>query len=267
MPAVPFIVQGGLAAGSAIAGHFASKAAAAGAMQRSPEEQGALDRITALAGPAAQYGQQLSGMAIPNIGRAFDYYGRLVGGDRAALRGAVAPEMADINDAYKGANAAITRGYLQGGERNQALAENARAGAGKIASLVSGVRPMAAEALSRLGPSVASVGQQGQYLAGILNQGVLQQGFQNRLLGQQAGQAAAANWGNLFARLSSALSSTTKKGSTAGSDTGDGGYTPAGTGTFGRPMLPPGGIKFPPYALPWLPSTQVGPGYNTGVIG
>jgi hypothetical protein len=227
MPAAaPWIIQGGLAAGSAIAGHYASKSAAKGAMARSPEEQQALDRISGLVGPTAAMGRQFSSMALPQIGRAFNYYGNLVGGDRAALRGAVAPETAEIGEAYKGADQTIGRSYLQGGERAQALAENARSRSGKIASLVSGVRPMAAEALSRLAPAVANVGQQGQYLAGILNQGVLQQGWQNRLLGQQAGTAASNRWGQLFARLSELVASggktggktTTTQPSTAGSN-------------------------------------------------
>jgi hypothetical protein len=97
--------------------------------------------------------------------------------------------------------------------REQARAENARQRAGQVSRLIGGVRPMAAQGIGQLGPAAASIGQQQQYIAGLLNQGLLQQGFQNRLLGQQAGQNAAAQWGGLFARLSSALGGK-KSGST-----------------------------------------------------
>ncbi|PYQ25564.1 MAG: hypothetical protein DMF56_27170 [Acidobacteria bacterium] len=236
MPAVPFIVQGGLAAGSAIAGHYASKSAAAGAMNRSPEEQAALARQSQAATQSAQFGNQFSSLALPRVGQALNYYGTLLGGNRAAIRGAVAPETQDINEAYRGADTSLGRTYIQGGQREQALAENARAKAGQISRLIGGVRPMAAQGLSQLGLGAAQAGQQQQYIGGLLNQGLLQQGFQNRLLGQQAGANAAGQWGGLFARLSSALGPLGQKNAGTGGTTS--GKGPAIPSYFFNPSTP-----------------------------
>jgi hypothetical protein len=97
---------------------------------------------------------------------------------------------------------------------------------------------MAAQGISQLGLGAAQVGQQQQYVSGLLNQGLLQQGFQNRELGQKAGQAAASQWGGLFARLSSALGPVGAKKPT--------------------PPLPGWGTKLP--GMPSLPSGNAGGG-------
>jgi hypothetical protein len=205
VPAVPAIIQGGLAVGGALASGAAGRAASRAAMARSPEELRAIQRVEESAGQAGRLSQQYGGLATPMLGQAFNYYGTLLGGNRAAIRQAVSPELQDISEAYKGADTAIGKGYLAGGERNQALAENARARAGQISRLIGSVRPMAAQAGGQLAGQVAGIGQQAQYLSTLANQGLLQQGFSNRLLGQQAGMGAASQWGSLFARLSSVL--------------------------------------------------------------
>lgn len=251
------MIQGGLALGSGIAGHYAAKSAAAGAMQRSPEEQAALARSTALAGPAGQLGQQYSNLALPRVGQALNYYGTLLGGNRAAIRQAVSPELQDIGEAYKGSANQIGRSYLAGGQRDQALAENARGQAGQVSRLLGSVRPMAAQGVGQLGLGAAQVGQQQQYIAGLLNQGLLQSGFQNRLLGQQAGANAASQWGGLFARLSSALSGVGTKGKT----TVPGGGMPNPAGANNWPTLPGYGTPLPALdrSNPW----EQLPGYGT----
>jgi hypothetical protein len=245
MPAAaPFILNGALGVGSTIAGHYAGKSAAAGAMNRSPEEQQAINQSLALGRSSAQLGQQFSSLALPRISQGLNYYGTLLGGNRAAIRGAVSPELQDIGEAYKGADVAIGRGYMQGGQRDQALAENARAKAGQISRLIGGVRPMAAQGISQLGLGAAGIGQQQQYVSGLLNQGVAQQGFQNRLLGQRAGADAAAQWGGLFARLSASLSGV-KFGKKPPVMSGGGG------GGYDFSKLPGYGTKLP--GVPGLP--------------
>jgi hypothetical protein len=174
-------------------------------MNRSPEELRAIQRTEALTGQSMQQGQQYGALARPMLGQAFNYYGSILGGNRGAIRQAVSPELQDIGEAYKGADTAVGRSYVSGGQRDQAFAENARGRAGQISRLIGGVRPMAAQQGGQLAGQVAGIGQQSQYLAQLANQNLLGQGFQNRLLGQQAGAGAARQWGGLFARLSSAL--------------------------------------------------------------
>lgn len=215
MPAVPYLVQGGLAVGGALASSAAGRAASRAAMNRSPEELQAMQRLEGLSTQASQTGQQYGAMAAPALGRTFNYYNTLLGGNRAAIRQAVSPELQDIGEAYKGADTAIGKGYISGGERNQALAENARARAGQISRLIGGVRPMAAAQGGQLAGQVAGISQQSQYLAQLANQNLLGQGFQNRLLGQQAGGQAAGQWGSLFARLMSTLSGVKGKDKTS----------------------------------------------------
>ena len=197
MPAIPAIIGVGGALGSSYLGSQAAKAA----MQRSPEEIDALTANTALARQAATQGSQLFGRAMPAVGNALNYYQTLLSGNRAARTAAMAPEAESVASAYEGANQAINRGYVRGGVRDTALAENARAKAGQIARLTTGVRPMAAQGMADIGSRLMGAGQQGTQIASGINANTLASGAQNRLIGMQAGQATTQSLGAIFARL------------------------------------------------------------------
>jgi hypothetical protein len=106
---------------------------------------------------------------MPGIRSTLDYYQTLLNGDRAARMNAVSGEAQDTAAAYQGAGNNINQN-LRGGEREQALAQNATGRAGSIARLVTGVRPGAAAAtaglatpLLRGGPRVPTGQAAGNY--------------------------------------------------------------------------------------------------------
>lgn len=203
MPAVPLMIQGGMAVGGALASKWAGKKAAASAMERTPTEQMALASGQQTAARTGQNANQLFANAMPAVGNATNYYQTLLSGGRGARRAATAGEAADIGSAYKGADTAVGKSYMQGGERNAALAENARQRVGAVSKLTTGVRPGAAQGLAAIGSNL--IGQAGQQYgtSAAINSNIVGQEYQNRLQGQQAGADSASKWGGLFAQLSS----------------------------------------------------------------
>jgi len=205
---VPFIP----AIASAIGGMFGGKKATSSAMQRSPEETmalgGAQGAGTALAGQGAglfgtgtgmvQQGQQ-------TLAQPTSYYQKLLGGNRALASQAVAAPRGAISDVYRGAERNLEQGGVRGAQRDVAKGELGRQRAGQISSLITGVQPGAAEALTNIGQAqtgqgagiagqgVGATGQAGNVFANLLGQGA-----QNREYGRQEGQSFGAGFGGLI---------------------------------------------------------------------
>ena len=116
----------------------------------------------------------LSGVGIPAIQGAAGYYQRLMG-SRQAAQAATAPAAANISEAYKGAGAGVDRSFLQGGQRDQAIADLNRDKTSQIARLYAGVQPSAAAALGSLGTS--AVGGANNVYGSIMGQGLDQRKF------------------------------------------------------------------------------------------
>lgn len=208
MPAVPALIMAGGAIGSAYVGSRAANSARKQAGQRSPEELALMNSQRGLADQQARQGRELFGSSMPGVRSTLDYYGTLLSGNRGAQQQMVAPEAEGISDAYRGADRAVSN-RLVGGERDQALAENARERAGRISRLITGVRPGAASAMSGLTQGLigASSGFSGQ-AAGI-NSGLLANETENRQqanrAGQDAGSGTAAQMGQLLSMLVGSL--------------------------------------------------------------
>lgn len=147
MPAaiVPALIGAGGSIGGGLLG-MKSASDVSDAVSNSP----AARAQTSLINQLRSQGSTLFNNALPGMQQTLGYYRTLLGGDRAARMGAVAPEAQDISAAYSGANDALQRNYVTGGMRDQAVAENARARAGQIGRLLAGVRPQAAQALSSM---------------------------------------------------------------------------------------------------------------------
>lgn len=124
------------------------------------------DRLNAQGGAVAQVGQQA-------LGQSTNYYARLLNGDRAAMTGALTPEIGATNAVYAGANRSLDRAPAGAG-RDVARAELGRERAGKIGSLVSGVRPMAAEAMTGIGQNALQLGFGARQAAGGIYAQLLQ---------------------------------------------------------------------------------------------
>lgn len=205
MPAVPAIIMGGSAIGSALLGKKASDNASQAAQYRSPEETALLRSQTGLADQQRGQGAALFGQAMPAIQNTMRYYSTLLGGSRAARVAATSPEAESVSQAYGGADAALRRSNLRGGERDAQLAENQRAKAGQIARLVTGVRPQAAAGLGSQAMGLVGAGNAATTGAGALYSNLLGNATGNRLqanaVGQQAGQNTTDQIGRLVARI------------------------------------------------------------------
>lgn len=190
----------GMAAASAVYGHFAGKSARNAAMQRSPEEQGYLKAQTGLANQLTSQGGQLFQAGMPGLQQSMGYYSKLLGGNRAALRGAVAPEAGGMADAYAGADSRIAR-TARGGERDALLAESGRERAGQYARLLFGAKAGAAQPLAATAGSAVDAGMAGQRTAGGMYGQLLGNANENRTQAFNFGQQTEQGVGGLAADL------------------------------------------------------------------
>lgn len=183
---------------------LAGKQAKSAMQYRSPQEQALTAEQLQLARQQRTQGASLFGTGLPAIQQASGYYSRLLGGSRAGLREAVAPEAAGIRDAYRGAGGAISR-MLRGGERDLAMARLSQGQAGQLGGLTLGVRPAAAGALGNLGmgsvyPGLTGGASAGSMIGGLLGtESARSMGAAN--LGYQASSGAAKEFGSLIADL------------------------------------------------------------------
>lgn len=207
-PVVPFIPMIASAVGGIIGGKKATKAAET----RTPEEQTALTGAqgagTTLAGQGA--GQFSSGTGLIQSGQTSlaaptSYFSRLLSGNRALQSQAIAAPRAAIQDTYAGAERGLERSGVRGAARDVAKADLAKQQAGQISSLITGVQPGAAAAMTQIGQT--SIGQgsalTGQGAAatgasGNIFQNLLGQGSANRVYGRSEGQQFGSGFGGLI---------------------------------------------------------------------
>lgn len=233
---VPFIPT----IASTIGGIIGGKKATSSAQKRSPEEQVSLKGGQAAAGSLAGMGSGLYGTGTEMIGEGREtlaqptnYYQKLLGGNRALASQAIAAPRAAISDVYRGAERGLERSGVRGAARDVAKAEIGRERAGKISSLITGVQPGAAEALTGIGErqigqglvgagqGVSATGQAGNIYSNLLGQG-----YSNRVYARGEGEKFGQSFGGLiFDVLSGTLGK--KKG-------GVGSWLP-GTSTSGLP--------------------------------
>lgn len=111
---------------------------------RNPEGAGAFSKLVGAGDQTMQQGQQLQGPVN-------NYYRALLGGNRAAMQGAVAPERQQINSTYEGAEAGAKR--MRGPSKDRALAKLRLQKAGQVGTLPYQARRDAASAAGQLGQS------------------------------------------------------------------------------------------------------------------
>lgn len=197
-PIIPFIPH----IAGAIAGIFGGKAATKAAQKRSPEEQTALTGAQGAGSTLASQGAQqfATGTGLIQSGQTAlaqptSYFSRLLSGNRALQSQAIAAPRAAISDTFAGAGRQLEQSGVRGAARDEAKGELARQQAGAISSLITGVQPAAAGALTQIGQT--SIGQGGAIAgqgsaavgqSGNLFQNLLGQGFQNRTYAREQGQ-------------------------------------------------------------------------------
>ncbi len=126
--------------------------------QRTPMEASSLQSVSDLARLISGQGGGLYNIGSPAYTQALAYYQRLLGGDKAAMTEAVAPEAQALSEVYKGAGNSLEAGPLRGGARETATAELGRQKTGQIAGLIPQARQAAAGAAGQLGLAGATAG-------------------------------------------------------------------------------------------------------------
>jgi hypothetical protein len=119
--------------------------------------------------PVAQnFLQQGSQTFQPSI----DYWTKILSGDRSEITGAVAPEIGRISTGYD--QAAKTAGQFapMGGGRSSLMAELPFRKAQDISTLISGLRPQAAQQLSGIAAQLSQLGLDAEQIIAALLQGV-----------------------------------------------------------------------------------------------
>lgn len=218
-PVVPFIP----AIGSAIGGIFGGKKATQAAQTRSPEETAALTGAqgagTALAGQGRNLFGTGTGMVAQGqttLAQPTGYYQKLLSGNRALASQAIAAPRAAIGDIYTGAARSLEQSGVRGAARDVASGELARQRASQIGSLITGVQPAAAQALTSIGETqtgqgagLAGAGASATQASGGLFSGLLGQGAANRQYARGEGEKFGTSFGSLIFDL---LSGGAKRG-------------------------------------------------------
>lgn len=205
MPAaIPLAIQGASMIGGAIASRRAQKKA----MERSPEEAVDVSGAQGAGKQLAGAGTALTTTGMETQAPATGYFSSLLRGNRAMQSQAVAAPTAAVRDVYRGAERNLERSGVRGAARDVAKSELGRERASRISSLVTGVQPAAAEALTGIGQQQINQGLGATANAGTLFSNLLPQGFQNRAYARQEGEHAGQQWGSLiFDVLSGTLGS------------------------------------------------------------
>ncbi len=163
-------------------------------------------------GPLGSLASAQQGIGIPALRQASGYYGTLLNGNRSQMAAAVAPETANITDAYRGAATGLERSGMRGPALDVARGNLARDVAGKVGGLTLGLRPQAAGALTQIGQNAT-----GQAQAGLST--LLQPQINSQNL----------DWSNIGATITNLLKSWQGRGSSGGGGT----MRPSTMGVFG----------------------------------
>lgn len=227
MPVIPFIP----AIAGAVGGYFSSRGEQNAAGERSPEEttalQGGQQSANTLGGMGKNFfttGNRMITAGQKTLEQPTSYYQRLLSGNRATMSQAVSQPRAAISDVYRGAERGLERGGVRGAARDVATGELSRQRAGQISSLITGVQPGAAQALTDVGQTqtsqggaIAGMGTGAVSSSGNIFASLLGQGANNRMYARQEGQNAGANYGALiFDLLSGAMSKRGGSGASSG---------------------------------------------------
>lgn len=150
----------------------------------------------------------LNSTGMKAFGEGTNFYSKLLG-DRNTAQAAVAPAIANINDAAAGATAGVKAGYQQGTARDINLGNIERDRNRAVTGLYSGVQPAAAAALTGAGSTALGQGigafQGAGQLGGQAGQLQLQGNQQQNMFGMGLGQLGATLGGMLQKGLKAAM--------------------------------------------------------------
>lgn len=207
-PALPFLGKGlmALGAGKLLGGMFGKKN---NTSMPTSGIQGGMNNLiqsqTGLGRELTRMGKSSYSLGSPAYGKALSYYETLLGGNRAAMDQALAPETAQITDTFRGAAKNLDRQGVRGGEKTMAAAELNRDRANQLGQLRMGGRANAAGALGSLGLEGMRTGFGGLASASGAYSGA--GSLYDSMLNYQGQKDAAARqaWGSIGGGLASAF--------------------------------------------------------------
>jgi hypothetical protein len=157
---------------------------------RTPQEQEALSKLMGTGNASLGQAGQLNALSLPQLQAVSKRNMALLGGDKAAATGAIAPQAEQIAEVQRGSQRALeARPGLRGAAKEQALAESSRLAAGQIGSLIPQAQQQAQGLAAQLGMGGQQLAQGALGQAGGLFQNLQQAEAQNRQFGIGAEQA------------------------------------------------------------------------------
>jgi hypothetical protein len=200
-PFTPYIIQGG----ASLLGGLLGKKSQSAAQKRSPEEQASLTGAQGAAGNLASTGASMTETGQATQRPATSYYDTLLRGNRAQMAQATAAPRAAITDIYRGAERGVERSGVQGAAKDVQTGELNRQRASQLSSLVTGVQPAAAEALTGIGQQQTTTGVGASGTAGSIYSDLLGQGAGNRRYARAEGEKAGQGIGGLLFDVASGV--------------------------------------------------------------
>lgn len=165
---------------------------------------GVNQKQSGLADAASRFAGGQTSLAAPAMSKAMQYYSSLAGGNASDLNAAVAPDMAQLTDTYKGAESGINARMGAGPQRDQAIAELMRQRAGQVGMTKLNARSGAFGQLAGLGQQANQNALGGYGIAGntLGNLGYQYGNLQNNLFNQkQTSNQNAMDLGSLFGKI------------------------------------------------------------------
>lgn len=154
---MPLIIPAVMAGVSAYSAYKQSKAQSAAQNQA----QSAINTQSGLANTLADYSKSQYQLGKPALSTAIGMYTRLASGDRGAVQGAIAPDVARATEASQGVGKYLEQQGVRGGVRDTALAENRTKLAGTVGMMPFLARQNAIQNLGQLGSTTTSQGLTG----------------------------------------------------------------------------------------------------------
>lgn len=160
-PFVPLISAGVGALGGIFGGKKAQASAEKGSPQMQAAQTGATGAATTLGSQGSTLfntGTGLIKQGTSTLSQPSNYFSALLSGNRALQSQAIAAPRAAITDTYAGAARSLEESGVRGAARDQAKADLSKQRAGQIGSLITGVQPGAASALTGIGGTQIGAG-------------------------------------------------------------------------------------------------------------
>jgi hypothetical protein len=212
--------------GGSLLGGWLGNKSAKNAVTQSPTEKASFAGTSGTAGTLSGQGGTLAGIGTPALQQSSSYYSKILGGGRGSINSAVQPELNASSDLYRGADKAVTSSMV-GPQRDQALAENARAKAGTFSNILGSARPNAAAALTGIGTNTTGQSIGATQGAGSIYSGMLGNTTNARLQGNAQTQQIGSDTGSAIYKI---LTSGGGGGSKNKGITGGGGSPAAAPG-------------------------------------